>query len=320
MKRRRAVRYVLIVAVIAGIAVLIVVRALPGTQRLSDAQVVFCLSSGERVQLAGAAVSLGLAKTATPEGVLVGKGRDLTVEEWRQTFPSAFGRACLALTDSARIPAGGSADPGVIVSLLINLAGVLAGGLIGWMSSEFRAAAERNRAQAEALATARANLTARFLTTFRPGRIARELSLQRSRSEQGERSWWRSSGSCSRFIRAGQGSPHSGRGCCAGIWAKGSLRLCSTSSRMSPTEAPLAAGQKRSLRSGNLCTTSALRSPWSPERCCAHRHGDARTPLVRCSSRAPHGLTWQVCLDRPQVRPKPAYVRDLIGPGQITPR
>lgn len=152
---RPTVRFVLIIGTMAAIAVLIVLVIVYSRRpRLSDAETVFCLLPAQRAQLAGAAVSLGLAEPTGSATMLAARGHQLTLREWQEAYPSAFDRACTALAESAEIPAAGAAVPGVILSLIINLAAVLVGGLIGWMSSEFRAAAERNRAQAEALGTA----------------------------------------------------------------------------------------------------------------------------------------------------------------------
>ncbi len=137
--------------VIVGLIVVQRVLAGGGSAR-HDAQHVFCLSPNQRLPLVSAAISLGLAGPGGSASQLTVRNRQLTVDEWRHAHPQAFERSCAALVASAQLPsAGTSSDPGVVLSLATNLAAVFAGALLTWLSGEWRAAAERNRLQAETL-------------------------------------------------------------------------------------------------------------------------------------------------------------------------
>lgn len=125
-----------------------------GGSASNDAQRVFCLSPNQRMPLVSAAISLGLARPGGSASQLTVGNRQLTVDEWRYAYPRAFERSCTALVASAQLPLTGTpSDPGVVLSLATNLAAVFAGALLTWFAGEWRAAAERNRLQAETLGT-----------------------------------------------------------------------------------------------------------------------------------------------------------------------
>lgn len=127
---------------------------------LSDADLVFCLSPGQRSQLIDAAVALQLAhRTPEPERLLIRDEGELTVEQWRRTHAADFDRACAALIAAARTappsPTPATPSPGNPDSLLRILLPVVVGALMTGVTtvlvSAWKDAPVRRRALAESL-------------------------------------------------------------------------------------------------------------------------------------------------------------------------
>src|SRR6266851_9743143 len=133
---------------------LFVKNALPSDSAGRDGQLVFCLSAAQRPPLAGAAVTLGLAQPAAVPGELTVAGHAVTLPQWRHDHAADFDRACAALAAAQPQAAPGGGLASDLWSVGSVLASVLVGAALAWMNGEWRATAERNRSQAEALSTA----------------------------------------------------------------------------------------------------------------------------------------------------------------------
>ncbi|HEU0089632.1 MAG TPA: hypothetical protein VFQ77_18635 [Pseudonocardiaceae bacterium] len=69
----------------------------------SDVDVVFCLSPTQRPHLLDAAVALGLGWHASrSDRIVVSSGRELTIDEWKQTRTPEFERTCAALVGASK--------------------------------------------------------------------------------------------------------------------------------------------------------------------------------------------------------------------------
>jgi hypothetical protein len=129
-----------------AIAVLFVVLPLtacaaepPG---LTDADVVFCLSDGQRAALADAAVTLNLAKPAPATEDVIVDSRPVTVRQWRADQPDAFTKACSAIRPARSAAA---AIPPAIQSWLLATVNVVVGAVMGFGSANLLQRSARAR-------------------------------------------------------------------------------------------------------------------------------------------------------------------------------
>ncbi|GGK94167.1 hypothetical protein Sme01_56870 [Sphaerisporangium melleum] len=107
---------------------------------IEDEQLVYCLSSSHRDNLASAAAALDPRLTAIGDRLAPQKSGTLSLEQWRAGDPAAFAKACRALT--AAVPALKQEDPpNPLWNALSVVFTTLSGGLIALVAAEWRTAA-----------------------------------------------------------------------------------------------------------------------------------------------------------------------------------
>lgn len=131
-----------------------------------DAHVVFCLSPAQRVNLAAAAVSLGLVAPGKHIGQVVAGNQELSLENWRTRNGAGFTRACNALVPVAPVASDDSSSADMFLATLNALIPLLIGTALGLLTSAYRDGLARRRLQADELES----ITEQFISTA--GRFA----------------------------------------------------------------------------------------------------------------------------------------------------
>jgi hypothetical protein len=125
---RRTITITIAVSVFVPVVAAVVIW-LVWQDDLTDADVVYCLSNGQRAGLADAAVTLGLVGEASRAGDVVVDGQEVPVSVWRERRGEDFERACSAIRPAKQ----GALTP--LQSALLATFNVVVGGLLGFGSA-----------------------------------------------------------------------------------------------------------------------------------------------------------------------------------------
>jgi hypothetical protein len=124
----------------------------------TDAGPVFCQEPAHRADLTTAAVTLGLA-SGSGDGTVVVGGRTLSTQRWQRADPAGFGRACAAVRAADGAPAPSSGAGAALLSVISVLLPLVAGAVLGLLTSAYRDAVLARRELATQLARAAREFT-----------------------------------------------------------------------------------------------------------------------------------------------------------------